>query len=189
MTSFALHLLRHGEPEITGRMLGRTDCAATATGIAACVEQVSDLDVEVVISSDLARARSAAEAIGQTLGLTVAIDRRWRELDFGSWDGLSSAEIDGDALGRFWNDPDAHAPPGGEQWSTLVARVAEAIGELPPRPTLIVTHGGAMRAALAHLCGFEQRQLWAFELSYAALLSLRVWPGEPPSAQIAGLWP
>jgi alpha-ribazole phosphatase len=46
-----------------------------------------------------------------------------------------------------------------------------------------------MRAALAHLCGFDQRQLWAFELGYAALLSLRVWPGEPRSAQIAGLYP
>ena len=189
MTGFALHLLRHGEPEIAGRMLGHTDCAATAAGNAACVEQVGDLDVEIVISSDLARARSAAEAIGLERGLPVAIDRRWRELDFGSWDGLSSAEIDGDALGCFWNDPDACPPPDGERWSALLARVAEAIDALPPRPTLIVTHGGAMRAALAHLCGFEQRQLWAFELPYAALLSLRVWPGEPSSAQIAGLWP
>lgn len=189
MTAFALHLLRHGEPEIAGRMLGRTDCPATAAGIAACVEQANDLDVEAIVSSDLIRARTAAEAIGRTLGLSVTIDHRWRELDFGAWDGLSSAEIDSDALGRFWSDPDAHAPPDGERWSALLARVAEAIGALPPRPTLVVTHGGAMRAALAHLCGFEQRQLWAFELPYAALLSLRVWPGEPPSAQIAGLWP
>lgn len=189
MTAFALHLLRHGEPEIAGRMLGRTDCAAIATGIAACVEQASGLDVEAIVSSDLVRARAAAEEVGRMLGLPVVIDRRWRELDFGAWDGLSSAEIDGEALGRFWNDPDRYAPPGGERWSALFSRVAEAIGALPPRPTLIVTHGGAMRAALAHLCGFEQRQLWAFELPYAALLSLRVWPGEPRSAQIAGLWP
>jgi alpha-ribazole phosphatase len=189
MTSFALHLLRHGEPAIAGRRLGRTDCAATPAGIAACVEQVSELGIEAIIASDLVRARAAAEAIGQRLGLSIAIDRRWRELDFGAWDGLSSAEIDGDALGRFWEDPDAHAPPEGERWSSLLARVAEAIGALPPRSTLIVTHGGAMRAALAHLCGFSQRQLWAFELPYAALLSLRVWPGEQRFAQIAGLWP
>lgn len=189
MTSFALHLLRHGEPEIAGRMLGRTDVASTPAGIAACVGQARDLDVASIVSSDLGRARVAAEAIGRTLGLPVTIDRRWRELDFGAWEGLASAEIDGEALGRFWNDPDAHAPPDGERWSALVARVAEAIGELPSPPTLIVTHGGTMRAALAYLCGFEQRQLWAFELPYAAVLSLRVWPGEPRSAQIAGLWP
>ena len=78
-------------------------------------------------------------------------------------------------------------PPGGESWSALVARVAAAIDELAPVPTLVVTHGGAMRAALHILCGFDQRQLWAFDLPYAARLSLNVWPGERPSAQIAGL--
>jgi len=56
-------------------------------------------------------------------------------------------------------------------------------------PTLVVAHGGAMRAALALLCGFTQSQLWAFDLPYGALLSLRAWPGPPRSAQIMGLWP
>jgi alpha-ribazole phosphatase len=46
-----------------------------------------------------------------------------------------------------------------------------------------------MRAALAHLCGFGHREVWAFDLPYAALLSLRVWPGAPRSAQIAALYP
>jgi alpha-ribazole phosphatase len=44
-----------------------------------------------------------------------------------------------------------------------------------------------MRAALHVLCGFEQRLLWAFDLPYGALLSLRVWRGERPGAQIEGL--
>ena len=43
-------------------------------------------------------------------------------------------------------------------------------------------------AVLASLFGFGQRQVWAFDLPYAALISLRVWPGTPRSAQIAGLW-
>ncbi|MBB5686501.1 histidine phosphatase family protein [Sphingobium boeckii] len=188
MTDFALHLLRHGEPERTGLMLGRTDCASTAAGIAACVDQAGDLGIETLISSDLIRASHAASAIGRTLNISVTRDPRWRELDFGAWDGMASADLDPEALGRFWNDPDAHPPPGGERWSALVARVSDAIAMLPPRPTLIVTHGGAMRAALAALCGFDQRQLWAFELPYAALLSLRVWEGQPRSAQITGLY-
>ncbi|MBC9031344.1 histidine phosphatase family protein [Sphingomonas sp. JC676] len=189
MTDFALHLLRHGAPEIAGRMLGRTDIASTAGGIAACVEQAGALGIQAIVTSDLRRASSAAEAIGAALALSVTVDARWRELDFGDWDGLASNEIDAEALGRFWNDPDAFPAPNGERWSALVARVSAAIADLTPRPTLVVTHGGAMRAALATLCGFDQRQLWAFELPYAALLSLRVWPGEPRSAQIAGLWP
>jgi alpha-ribazole phosphatase len=52
---------------------------------------------------------------------------------------------------------------------------------------LVVTHGGAIRAALADLCGFDRRQIWAFDLPYAALVSLRIWPGPKRTVQIVGL--
>nr|WP_276207985.1 histidine phosphatase family protein [Sphingomonas pseudosanguinis] len=177
-----MHLLRHGEPERTGRMLGRTDSRATAAGIAACVSRARGLSIARRIASDLSRARACAEAIGP-----AEVDARWRELDFGDWDGLAPASIDPAALGRFWDDPDAAAPPGGERWSDLVARVGAAIAELPPEPTLIVTHGGAMRAALHVLCGFDVRTVWAFALPYASLLTLDVWDGAPRAGQVSGL--
>lgn len=189
MTSFALHLLRHGAPVLPGRLMGRTDVTPTPQGIAACCDQAGDLGIEALISSDLHRACAAAEAISIHTRTAHQIDPRWRELDFGAWDGLTPAEIDPTQMARFWDDPDASPPPGGERWSSLTARVAAAISDLAPVPTLVVTHGGAMRAALHNLCGFEQRQLWAFDLPYAALISLRIWPGPQPSAQIVGLYP
>jgi alpha-ribazole phosphatase len=187
MRSFDLHLMRHGAPKGAGKMLGRTDAAPSVEGVAACQARAAGLVVETIASSDLARAVVPAKAIAAARGLTPVADPRWRELDFGDWDGLDSATIDAEALGRFWNDPDAHAPPGGERWSALVERVGAAIDALPDQPTLVVTHAGAMRAALAHLCGFGQRQLWAFSLPYAALLSLRLWPGDRRTAEIIGL--
>jgi len=182
-----LYLMRHGEPVLTGRMLGRTDCAVTAGGIAACRAQAEGLAAAHVIASDLQRASRCAEAIAADVGVSPQIDARWRELDFGAWDGLESGTIDPDALGRFWNDPDANPPPGGERWSALVARIGAAIDDLPSGPALIVTHGGAMRAALHVACGFSQPQLWAFDLPYASVLALRLWDGR--SGQIMGLWP
>lgn len=187
MNGFTLHLLRHGALEQPGLMMGRTDGAPTAAGIAACVAQAADLGIDQLIASDLRRANKAGAAIGDTLGLPIATDPRWRELDFGEWDGKASGTVDPDALGRFWDDPDANPPPGGERWSSLVGRVSAALTDLAPRTTLIVTHGGTMRAALHALCDFDQRQLWAFDLPYAARLTLQVWPGEKPSAQITGL--
>lgn len=187
MSGFTLHLLRHGALEQPGLMMGRTDGAPTVAGIAACIAQAADLGVKQLIASDLQRARKAGAAIGDALGLPLAIDPRWRELDFGEWDGQASAAVDPDKLGAFWDDPDANPPPGGERWSSLVSRITAALADLAPQNTLIVTHGGAMRAALHALCGFHQRQLWAFDLPYAARLSLQVWPGEQPSAQITGL--
>ncbi|MBB4837350.1 alpha-ribazole phosphatase [Sphingomonas kyeonggiensis] len=187
MTPWTLHLLRHGAPALPGRLMGRTDCGSTPEGIAACVARAAGLDIEHIVSSDLQRARHAAAAIADAGRIWPAIDPRWRELDFGAWDGLAPDEVESGAMLRFWEDPDANPPPGGERWSELVARVSAAIAALEPSPTLVVTHGGAIRAALHLLCGFGQHKLWAFDLPYAALVSLRVWPGEKPSAQISGL--
>ncbi|WP_447932841.1 histidine phosphatase family protein [Sphingopyxis fribergensis] len=188
MTAFALHLLRHGAPETPGLLMGRTDGAPTSAGIAACAARAEGLGIERLIASDLRRSRAAGEVIGEASGVPLVVDPRWRELDFGEWDGQPASAVDPDAFVRFRDDPDVNPPPGGESWAALVARVSAAIRDLAPAPTLIVTHGGAMRAALHALCGFDQRQLWAFDLPYAARLSLRVWPGERSGAQIAGLY-
>jgi alpha-ribazole phosphatase len=187
MSDFVLHLLRHGLCETPGLMLGHSDAAPTPAGIAACAARVADLAFDGVVASDLTRAASAAEAIAATRNLPVTRDARWRELDFGDWDGRASAELDRDAFAAFWDDPDANPPPGGERWSALTARVAAALADLPARETLVVTHGGAMRAAVAVLCGLDHRQGWAVDLPCAALLSLRIWPGQNPAAQIVGL--
>lgn len=193
MSGILLHLLRHGAPETPGLLMGRTDGMPTAEGIAACVEQVSDLEIAGIVSSDLKRTALAAQAIGAGLDLPVRIDPRWRELDFGAWDGLAPGAIDPAASSKFWDDPDAYPPPEGERWSSLVSRVSAAIADISQSSTLVVTHGGAMRGALAHLCGFGQREVWAFDLPYGALLTLKVWPNDQyrdrPAAQIIGLWP
>ena len=187
MSAYMLHLMRHGAPEVAGRMLGRTDDPATEAGIAACLARAEDLAIERIEASDLIRARACAAAIGEPRGVAVEVDPRWRELDFGAWDGLAPAAIDTSALGAFYDDPDASPPPDGERWSALQHRVAQALTAMPPVSTLVVTHGGAIRAALADLCGFDRRQIWAFDLPYAALVSVRIWPGPTRTVQIVGL--
>jgi alpha-ribazole phosphatase len=186
-----LHLLRHGAPETPGLLMGRTDGAPTQAGIAACVEQATGLAFDAIVSSGLSRTHAAAEAIAQAIAqerpMPLSIDTRWRELDFGSWDGLSPQAVDQQALRRFQDDPDAHPPPQGERWSALETRIAAAIADLSSPATLVVTHGGAIRAAIAHLCGFAPAQLWAFDLPYGALISFRIWPEPYPGTQIIGL--
>lgn len=190
MAEFLLHLLRHGAPETPGLLMGRTDGLPTPEGIAACMAQTADIPFDHIVSSDLRRTLAAAKAIAAQRALAVAVDPRWRELDFGQWDGLAPDHVDPDALSRFQNDPDACPPPEGERWSALVDRAMAALGDLSPRPTLALTHGGTMRAVLAGLFGFTQGQLWGFDLPYGTMLSLRVWTGgDRPYAQIAGLWP
>jgi alpha-ribazole phosphatase len=182
-----LYLMRHGAPAVEGLLLGRTDSPATTDGIGACASRAHGLDVTHVVSSDLLRARQCAAAIAGPRGLAIETDPCWREIDFGDWDGLAPSSIDPTALAHFHDDPDAAPPPNGERWSALCDRIARALAALPPEPTLVVTHGGAMRAALTVACGFDQRQMWAFALPYAALMTLKIWPGDTPTVQIVGL--
>uniref|UniRef100_UPI00226C93B6 histidine phosphatase family protein n=1 Tax=Sphingomonas sp. PL-96 TaxID=2887201 RepID=UPI00226C93B6 len=180
--------MRHGEPELAGRLLGRTDCAVLDSGVARCLAAAEALDVERVIASDLRRATDCAASIARAHGVPLHLDPRWRELDFGAWDGLSPSEVDAAALRDFWDDPDAAAPPGGERWSPFLARVAAALWEIEA-PTLVVAHAGSIRAALVAACGFSRSQSWAFGLPYGCVLSLRIWRGETPTAQIVALRP
>ena len=186
MSGFPLHLMRHGVPVQPNLLLGHRDDAPLPSGIARCVAAAEALEFEQVVSSDLSRAVLPARRIAAARGLAHAQDRRWRELDFGDWTGLAPAEVDAAAHARFWDDPEAAPPPAGERWSQLRTRVAEALAGID-RASLVVTHGGAMRAALSVLFHMEHRQVWAFDLPCSCVLSLRVWPGE--AAQITGLTP
>ncbi len=186
MSEIVVHLLRHGVTDAEGRLIGSTDALPLADGVEACVARAAGLSVAAVRSSDRARTRVPAARIAAALGQQPQEDPRWRELDFGAWDGLPMDAIDANALAAFQAEPAHHSPPDGETWPALVARVSAALDAID-RPTLIVAHGGAMRAAIASLCAMDFPQLWNIALPHAALLSLRIWPGTPRVGQIIGL--
>lgn len=183
-----IHLMRHGTPVLSGCFLGHTDCAVTAEGIDACRAAAEGLRFGGLVASDLQRAARSAAAIADDRGIVAQMDSRWRELDFGDWDGRRAAGIDAAALGRFWADPDLDPPPHGERWSALTMRIGTALAAIDT-DTLVVTHAGAMRAALAVACGFGRDQAWAFDLPYACVLSLKLWRGAASGAQIVALRP
>lgn len=186
MSGRVIHLLRHGPPLRTGLMLGHTDEPAVNFDCPVMRGKVQSLAIAQVVASDLSRAADQARILADDRAVPLTFDPDWRELDFGEWDGRSPDTIDQPALARFWDDPDANPPPRGERWSDLFSRVAVAFERLQDR-TLVVTHAGAMRAALSVLTGLDHRGVWALDLPYRALLSLRIWPGETISGQVIGL--
>lgn len=181
-----LHLMRHGAPEWPGRLFGHLDAPPDKSGLGLCRERAKPVSFSHVLSSDLSRACMPAALISADRAVPHHTDARWRELDFGAWDGCDPTALPADDLAAFWDDPDANPPPGGERWTDLRARVGAALDEVNGA-ALILAHAGAIRAALSILCGLDYRQSWAVDLPYGALVSLRVWPGNPASAQITGL--
>ncbi|MCJ2187149.1 histidine phosphatase family protein [Novosphingobium beihaiensis] len=181
-----VHLLRHGPPARTGLLLGHLDEPPRMAECPVMLGRVAHLPVRQIVSSDLRRTGMQAAYLAERLDVPFLRDPCWRELDFGAWDGQAPENVDAAALSRFWEDPDANPPPQGERWSHLCARVREGLAGLE-NETLAVTHAGAMRAALSVLTGLDHRAVWAVDLPYRALVSLRIWPGEPLSGQIVGL--
>ena len=159
-----LLLVRHGETDWNreGRWQGHSDTHLNEIGRAQAERVAGELrDVDVVYSSDLARARETAEIIARRLELPVRLETRLRERSFGMWEGLTAAEIEADF-------PDAHLRwlagegPGAddaEPFDAFGKRVQEGLREILERhrddTVLVVAHGGSIRVIHALASGLD----------------------------------
>lgn len=179
-TSFCL--VRHG-PTHAKTVVGWTDLPADLSDTDR-ISRVAGFIPEqaVVISSDLSRAVSTANAIvGDRTRL--AHDARLREFNFGAWEGMSFDEIsDRDAeLSRdFWERPGETRAPGGESFYSLQTRVMEALGQLEAthRGTQIccVAHFGVILAAVAKAADLAPASALRFQIDPLSVTSLDYWP-------------
>ncbi|WP_205617267.1 histidine phosphatase family protein [Pelomicrobium methylotrophicum] len=174
-------LLRHGETEGGQRYRGVTDDPLTDAGWEQMWRAVRGKGLwDRIVTSPLERCAAFAEALAARHAIVLEVDERWREIDFGAWEGHTVEELmaqDPQALERFWRDPLAHPPPGGERLAAFRDRVLAAWRELASRcwgqRVLIVTHAGPIRVVLAHLSGWPANGLLSIEVPLASLMRLR----------------
>lgn len=181
MTTTVIDLLRHGD---TGQRSyrGQLDDALTDTGWAQLRSSVEGGARDVVVTSTLLRCAAFARELAAQRGLPLREDARLAEYHFGRWQGVpmeTLAETDGDALGRFWQDPVAHPPPGGETFDAFRTRLSATLDDIATtwfdKRVLVVTHGGAIRLLR---CIAEQRpfgDMAGIDVAHASLHRLP-WP-------------
>ncbi|MEO0882641.1 MAG: alpha-ribazole phosphatase [Pseudomonadota bacterium] len=148
-----LILLRHTTPAVEpGICYGQTDL-----GVAETFEKEATMVCDAlppytrIVKSPLVRCSELAHFIGKQASLAVETEPRLIEMDFGTWEGrawsdIPRAEIDA------WAADFLHARPhGGESVAMLRARTLAALKDWreASKPTLIVTHAGVIKAALA----------------------------------------
>lgn len=180
-----LVLWRHGRTawNTEHRFQGQTDVPLDPLGLrqarAAAALLVAQRP-QVIVSSDLIRARDTAEVLADACGLVVDTDPRLREINGGSWEGRLRDELlssDADAF-RAWRAGETMRPGGdGELRSEVAARMMDAVTDAlrrtdPGRTAVIVTHGGAARAVLAPLLGRPFEQIRFFGVMYNAAWSI-----------------
>ncbi|MCR9145023.1 MAG: alpha-ribazole phosphatase family protein [bacterium] len=154
-----------------------------------------------IYSSPLQRCRRLAIALATPERTpNISWDDRLKELNFGEWEGRTWDAIQSQDAerSRDWMDHFVSARcPGGESYADLARRVGEFLhdlsagaadseadsvrdvtGEIPP--TVIVAHGGSLRALLAHALGLDLERGFAFDLDYGRLSCLEWDPALPP---------
>jgi broad specificity phosphatase PhoE len=161
-----IHLARHGETDWNRelRWQGHADPPLNALGrqqARALAESLAGMQIAAVYSSDLRRASETAEIVAGTLKVPLHLDAALRELDVGSWEGHTLAELearDAEAVAR-WQENGEHGWEDGESHGQMAARVLEAIRSIAAEhggeEVLVVSHGGPMRALKAFAAGLD----------------------------------
>jgi len=108
-----------------------------------------------IVSSDLERARETAVVLAQRLGGEVELDARLREQHLGSLQGKGYDETWAVAEAHDWSDPSLPVA-GGESLLEVRERMAAVLDDVDrSRVTVLVSHGDAIRAAVALLDGTD----------------------------------
>ncbi|MDR0285475.1 MAG: histidine phosphatase family protein [Propionibacteriaceae bacterium] len=135
------HLLDTGFP---GAPLDETG-EAQAAGLPG---RLAGEPVEVVLTSDITRARQTAEPLAKARGVPLVIDPGVREIYAGDWDMDADWEPYQRIIASWVTDPTGSLP-GGEDGVGFLHRFDAALAELADYDCVaVVSHGGALHTWL-----------------------------------------
>jgi probable phosphoglycerate mutase len=177
-----LVLVRHGDTDHTRARLfsgrngadpalnddGRAQIRATAEWLAPLAETSPTL-----LASPLQRTRESAEIVSERLGLPVVYDDGLLEAGFGSWEGLSYAEVvkrDPDAFSRWMADPAHPAGGSGDSMISMASRVEQT------RERLLGTYRGRTVIAVSHLTPIKLLTHQALDIPLSSLFRTEISP-------------
>jgi alpha-ribazole phosphatase len=147
-------LVRHTRLEIApGLCYGRRDVDVATTFEADARDVLRQIgQCQHVYTSHATRCQKLAAVIAQRHHTPLHIDERLHELDFGDWDGMRWNEINRSALDQWAADISGFQMPNGESGEMLMQRAAAFFSAVlcnAKEATVVVSHGGTLRALLA----------------------------------------
>ena len=176
-------LLRHGQTpmSVQKRYAGRSDASLTDVGVqqaAAAAKRLASSGIAVIMTSPLLRTVQTAQEVAAVTGAAVITDDGFRETDFGAWEGLTFTEVRERwpaELATWLADP-AVAPPGGESFTDVSARVSAALhrvlGARAGQTVLIVSHVTPIKTLVAAALLAPPAALYRMHLDVAALSAI-----------------
>jgi probable phosphoglycerate mutase len=164
-------LIRHGETawNAVRRLQGHTDIALNGEGerqAEALAQALAGEALDLIVSSDLLRARQTAQAVARYHAVPLHSDAALRERGYGVFEGLLYTEIAERYPIEFaeWQarDVDSRMPHGArvaESFREFNTRCLDALaawaGRYPGRTMAVVAHGGVLECAYRAACGLR----------------------------------
>ncbi len=174
-TETIIDLIRHGEPVGGHKLRGALDDPLSDLGWQQMHTSVQNIQPwQTIITSPLSRCHDFSTHLSSQLTLPLTINEHFKEINFGAWEGQSIKELmqkEPLALRNYWQNPDDHAPEGSEQMQNFLARIQNAWTQLieneKGKHSLLVCHGGVIRAIIMHVLGMPKEHLWNIDVPYA----------------------
>jgi probable phosphoglycerate mutase len=143
-------------------------------------------EIDAVIASPVRRTHESAEILGEILGRPVELEEALAEMEFGTWDGLTFADVQekfpddlSDWLGNL-----EYAPGGGESIRTVAERVLAGRDRILERyagkTVVVVSHVTPIKTLVADALGAPLEALFRMELSPASVTVISYFEGRDP---------
>lgn len=139
--------------------------------------------IDAIVASPVRRTHESAEILGEILGHEVEFDEGIAEMDFGSWEGLTFADVQEqfpDELSTWLGNLE-HGPGGGESFRAVAARVLEGrdriVEAYAGRTVLVVSHVTPIKTLVADALGAPLEALFRMELSPASVTVISYFEG------------
>jgi len=173
------HWVRHG-PTHEKSFVGWRDVPADLSDTALIARVQAHLPQTAhLVSSDLMRAVTTADALQGTEHTRLAHERDLREIDFGVWDGMgfdAVAARDPHLSRAFWETPGDIQAPEGESWNQTCARVNAVVDRLgaaqPVGHIIAVAHFGVILTQVQRALGVTPYAAMAHKIDNISVTTL-----------------
>ena len=176
-----LTLIRHTTLQIApGICYGQSDidvAASFATEVINTQAKIANMAFDSIYCSPLQRCVKLAQALN--LG-NIVQDNRLKELHFGDWEMQAWDAMPRDIFDAWAQNYAELAPPNGETFSQLQQRGLAFLADILDAETdvkaeaniCLVTHGGMIRAMLAHALNMPLKGLFRFDIDYGSVTQI-----------------
>lgn len=181
--------VRHAPVRVDqGRIYGQIDlpCDCTDTVVFSAVARILPRQA-TWYASQLQRTHQTAQALFEAGAgpATLVREAAFAEQHLGAWQGRNRAEFFASrapAIGSYWFAPAEERAPGGESFIDVFERVRAAIRRINAMyrggDIVVVSHGGPIKAAIAHALGLEAGAGLAFAIDNCSVTRLDHLAGE-----------